>query len=99
MLKSQTTKTLAISVMLFRVDNWAQRSRSTARNIRELAEKLSAIILSELYINKLFTPKLPYQVVKYFLLLILQNVYNICKGFRVQSVIIFYSYIYAYRGN
>ena len=67
MLKSQTTKTLAISVMLFKVDNWTQRSRSTARNIRELAEKLSAIILSELYINKLFTPKLPYQVVKYFL--------------------------------
>ena len=65
--KSQTTKTHAISVMLFKVDNWTQRSRSTARNIRELAEKLSAIILSELYINKLFTPKLPYQVVKYFL--------------------------------
>ena len=31
--------------------------------------------------------------------LILQNVYNICKGFSIQSVIIFYSYIYLYAGN
>jgi len=81
MLKSQTTKTLAISVMLFRVDNWAQRSRSTVRNIRELAEKLSAIILSELYINKLFTPKLPYLVVKYFLLFNTTECIQYMQGF------------------
>jgi len=67
MLKSQTTKTLAISVMLFKVDNWTQRSRSTARDISYS--------------------------------LILLNVSNICKGFRVQSVFIFYSYIYAYARN
>ena len=81
MLKSQTTKTLAISVMLFRVDNWTPRSRSTVRNIRELAEKLSAIILSELYINKLFTPKLPYQVVKYFLLFNTTECIQYMQGF------------------
>ena len=79
--KSQTTKTHAISVMLFKVDNWTQRSRSTARNIRELAEKLSAIILSELYINKLFTPKLPYQVVKYFLLFNTTECIQYMQGF------------------